>query len=127
MKIFIQNHIYPSMDFHSIYKEDVIYTPNEILYFKHKKWRKQNMIKEKYYTLNHLSYKILIEDNIYEYNETYTHIPYEHILVNETYKKYNIDHNVDFVEHSYLNQISHYFEIKSVDQIETIVSFLSKK
>lgn len=127
MKIFVQNHIYPKVEFHSVYKEDVVYSPNGILYFKQKKWRKQHIVKEKYYTLNHNAYEMLIEDNVYEYNEVFNHIPYEHVLVNETYKKYNIDHNVDFIEHSYLNQTSHYFEIKSTDQIESIVSFLSKK
>jgi len=127
MKIFIQNHIYDHNEFHNMYKEDIVYTPNGVLYYKKKHWRKQHALKEKYFSLKHSGYEFMIEDNIYEYNETYTHIPYQHIMVTETYKKYNIDHNVDFVEHSYLNQISYYFEIKSIDQIESVVSFLSKK
>ena len=110
MKIFIQNHIYDHNEFHNMYKEDIVYTPNGVLYYKKKHWRKQHALKEKYFSLKHSGY-----------------IPYEHIVVTETYKKYNIEHNVDFVEHSYLNQISYYFEIKSIDQIESVVSFLSKK
>jgi len=127
MKIFIQNMVYTSnIEYNNIHKEDIIYTPNGILLYKQKKWRKQKIISEKYFSLEHNGYDILIEDNVYEYNEIYTHIPYEHIVVNETYKKYNIDYSLDFVQHTYLNEISYYFETKIIndEQIKKIISFL---
>ena len=126
MKIFIQNLDISDIEYTNMYKEDIVYTPNGILYYKQKKWRKQNLKSEKYYSLEHNGYSILIEDNVYEYNEIYTHIPYEHIVVNETYKKYNIDYSLDFVQHTYLNEISYYFETKIIndEQIKKIISFL---
>ena len=126
MKIFIQNINIPTIEYTNIHKEDIVYTPNGILCFKQKKWRKQTLKSEKYYSLEHNGYSMLIEDNVYEYNEIYTHIPYEHVVVNETFKKYNIDYNLDLIQHSYLNQISYYFETKIVndEQVNKIISFL---
>ena len=126
MKIFIQNLDISDIEYTNMYKEDIVYTPNGILYYKQKKWRKQNLKSEKYYSLEHNGYSILIEDNVYEYNEIYTHIPYEHVVVNEIFKKYNIDYNLDLIQHSYLNQISYYFETKNVndEQVNKIISFL---
>jgi|TARA_B110000503_G_scaffold143783_2_gene248548 hypothetical protein len=130
MKIFIQNMILNnSIEYTNIHKEDIIYTPNGLLFFKHKKWRKQQIKSEKYFSLEHNGYDMLIEDNVYEYNQIYTHIPYEHIVINETYKKYNIDYNLDLVKHTYLNETSYYFETKTVnnEQIDKIISFLLSK
>jgi|TARA_B110000971_G_C19823122_1_gene414323 hypothetical protein len=130
MKIFIQNMILNnSIEYTNIHKEDIIYTPNGLLFFKHKKWRKQQIKSEKYFSLEHNGYDMLIEDNVYEYNQIYTHIPYEHIVINETYKKYNIDYNLDLVKHTYLKETSYYFETKTVnnEQIDKIISFLLSK
>jgi len=33
-KYLIQNHIYDHNEFHNRYKEDIVYTPNGILYYK---------------------------------------------------------------------------------------------
>lgn len=130
MKIFIQNLILKStIEYTNLHSEDIVYTPCGLLFFKHKKWRKQNIKSEKYFSLEHNGYDMLIEDNVYEYNEIYTHIPYEHVVVTETYKKYNIDYNLDLIEHTYLNETSYYFETKTVnnEQIDKIISFLSSK
>jgi len=130
MKIFIQNMILNnSIEYTNIHKEDIIYTPNGLLFFKHKKWRKQQIKSEKYFSLEHNGYDMLIEYNVYEYNQIYTHIPYEHIVINETYKKYNIDYNLDLVKHTYLKETSYYFETKTVnnEQIDKIISFLLSK
>ena len=130
MKIFIQNLILKStIEYTNVHSEDIVYTPSGLLFFKHKKWRKQHIKSEKYFSLEHNGYDMLIEDNVYEYNEIYTHIPYEHVVVTETYKKYNIDYNLDLIEHTYLNETSYYFETKTVnnEQIDKIISFLSSK
>lgn len=128
MKIFVQNMLLDrTIDYTNRHSEDVIYTPTGILFFKNKKWRKQTIVSEKYFSLEHHNYDMLIEDNVYEYNEIYTHIPYEHVVVKETYKKYNIDYDLDLVEHTYLNETSYYFETKTTDTIDKIITFLSTK
>ena len=128
MKIFVQNMLLDrAIEYTTHHSEDVIYTPTGILFFKNKKWRKQTIVREKYFSLEHNNYDMLIEDNVYEYNEIYTHIPYEHVVVKETYKKYNIDYNLDLVEHTYLNETSYYFETKTTDTIDKIITFLLTK
>jgi hypothetical protein len=130
MKVFIQNlKLDRTLDYTNVHSEDIIYTPNGLLFFKNKKWRKQQIVSEKYYSLEHNNYDMLIEDNVYEYNEIYTHIPYEHLVVKETYKKYNMDYNLDFIEHTYLNETSYYFETKTIhnDQIDKMITFLLTK
>ena len=129
MKIFIQNLDDSTVEYSNIIQKDIIYTPYGLLHFKQKKWRKENIVSEKYFSLNHKEYEMLIEDNVYDYSEVYTHIPYEHIVVTETYKKHTLDYNLDFIMHTYLNETSYYFETKKIedDVLNKIISFLSNK
>jgi len=131
MKIFIQNYIIDDskIEYDKTIFNDIIYTPFGLLMYKNKKWRKQNVIKDKYYLVQHNEYEMLVEDNMYEYNEIYTHIPYEHVNVTETYETYNIDYNLSLTKHSYLDQTSFYFETNQIEEelINKLVSFLSNK
>ena len=131
MKIFIQNYIMDDskIEYDKKIFNDIIYTPFGLLMYKNKKWRKQNTVKDKYYLVQHNEYEMLVEDNMYEYNEIYTHIPYEHVNVTETYETYNIDYNLSLIKHSYLDQTSFYFETNQIEEelINKLVSFLSNK
>jgi hypothetical protein len=113
------------------YSRETIYSPNGILLFRQRKWRKQNITKEHYYELTHQNVYILVEDNEYNYDEVYTHIPYEHIVVMEQFDLYRIDYNLSLVKHSYLNQTAFYFETSQskIDSVllDTLLAFLSIK
>jgi len=130
MKIFLKNYIRIITDFSKIYKEHRIYTSNCILVLKKKTWFKQNISRERYDNISHEGYDILIEDNEYDYNEIYNHIPYEHLHVIETYEIFNIDYNLSLIKHTYLDQTSYYFETTDTSiqntTLDKLVSFLSK-
>ncbi|ADX06007.1 hypothetical protein 162313513 [Organic Lake phycodnavirus 1] len=133
MKLFIQNYAMDNIELEmsKSYTQEVIYSPSGIFLFKQKKWRKQNTIQEKYYELNYKNRVILVEDNVYHYDEIYTHIPYEHTSLKETFETHIVDYNLSLIKHSYMNQESIYFETKQtkVDEalLESLFSFLSKK
>jgi hypothetical protein len=129
MKLFIQNYTMDNFESSKSYSQEFIYSPVGIFLFKQKKWRKQTIVREKYYEITHKDMYILVEDNVYHY-DAITHIPYEHVTVKETFETCIIDYNLSLIKHSYLNQESYYFETKSkVDEalFDTLLSFLSKK
>ena len=111
------------------YSQEFIYSPVGIFLFKQKKWRKQTIVREKYYEITHKDMYILVEDNVYHYDDAITYIPYEHVTVKETFETCIIDYNLSLIKHSYLNQESYYFETNKVDDalFDTLISFLSKK
>lgn len=136
MKLFISSFTIDDERLNSLeqsksYTRETIYSPNGILLFRQRKWRKQNITKEHYYELTHRDVYILVEDNEYNYDEIYTHIPYEHIVVMEHYEIYRLDYNLSLVKHSYLNQTSFYFETTQtkIDSVllDTLLAFLSIK
>jgi hypothetical protein len=130
MKLFIQNYTMDNFESSKSYSQEFIYSPVGIFLFKQKKWRKQTIVQEKYYEITHKDMYILVEDNVYHYDDAITHIPYEHVTVKETFETCIIDYNLSLIKHSYLNQESYYFETKSkVDEalFDTLLSFLSKK
>ena len=89
MKIYIQNHNWKDdYDFEQENKREVIYSEENILILKKKKYYSQKKLYEHYETKNYQSYIMLFDMNIYK-DELATYIPYEHLVVKETeYKKY---------------------------------------
>lgn len=129
MKIYIQNHNWKDhYDFEQENKREVIYSEENILILKKKKYYSQKKIYEHYETKNYQSYIMLFDMNIYK-DELATYIPYEHLVVKETEYKKIVDYNLTFICCKYMDQISYYFESNETkitnELLDKIISFLS--
>lgn len=129
MKIYIQNHNWKhDYDFEQENKREVIYSEENILILKKKKYYIQKKIYEHYETKNYQSHIMLFDMNIYK-DELATYIPYEHLVVKETEYKKIIDYNLTFICCKYMDQISYYFESNETkitnELLDKIISFLS--
>ena len=130
MKVYIQNYEWDKeYEFEEEIKKEFIYTGENILLLKKKKYYSQTKVSEEYKTFDYDKYTMLIDMNIYKDILT-TYIPYEHLVVDQIYLKKILDYNLTFVCCKYMDQSSYYFESNektlSDELLNKIVSFLSK-
>jgi hypothetical protein len=142
MKVYIQNYEWDKeYEFEEEIKKEFIYTGENILLLKKKKYYSQTKVSEEYKTFDYDKYTMLIDMNIYKDILT-TYIPYEHLVVDQIYLKKILDYNLTFVCCKYMDQSSYYFESNEkifIDRSESpndhcqiknnneVIEFLNKK
>ena len=125
MRIYINGND-KSSTFDEVIKQSVIYT-TEGIFRNHKKKLTRLEYIDSGYTLNKGDYTFLVDTSKEVYGDTILHIPYDHILCEETYEKKNIGYDIFYVKYSYFDQISYYFEMDHLEDfvLDEIISFLS--
>lgn len=138
MKIYIDGHHYPSLEFDTkqskyyIYTNDGIYLQTHMRTHMHnesqKELKKIEIVDTKIVEKNYKNYKFLKENSKIEYtNEIIYHIPYFHLYCEEEICKKNIGDGIFLVKLNYFDQTSYYFETDRTDDslYDVIITFLS--
>lgn len=116
MKVYLNNYDLSKLniDYDTSYNQNFIYSHEGIYGFKNNKLYKMDIIEKEFETNLFKDYEFLIDYSELVFAEVVYHIPYEHIMCNETFYRKNIGNGITFVKRTYFDQTSYYFEIEGI-------------